>query len=181
MTDSKSARRLSGGIAIIVLLTICLAITTFALVHVSVQVENNVFHTGTVKINLNDGAPVIREEEFLFEPGMTVKKDFFIENESTWAVYYKIYFDDIEGGLANVLDVTVTDGEKVLYSGKVNDLTRHNVTAADDTLEIGQRRNLTVFFHFPEAAGNEAQNLRLSFTLCAEATQTKNNPYRLFD
>ena len=91
------------------------------------------------------------------------------------------YFDDIEGGLANVLDVTVTDGEKVLYSGKVNELTRHNVTAADDTLEIGQRRNLTVFFHFPEAAGNEAQNLRLSFTLCAEATQTKNNPYRLFD
>ena len=50
MTDSKSARRLSGGIAIIVLLTICLAVTTFALVHVSVQVENNVFHTGTVKI-----------------------------------------------------------------------------------------------------------------------------------
>ena len=147
----------------------------------TVSVDNNLFHTGEVKINLNDGNPVIYEHEFLFEPGMTVKKEFFIENESTWAVYYKIYFDDIEGGLANVLDVTVTDGEKVLYSGKVNELTRHNVTAADDTLEIGQRRNLTVFFHFPEAAGNEAQNLRLSFTLCAEATQTKNNPYRLFD
>ena len=90
MTDSKSARRLSGGIAIIVLLTICLAVTTFALVHVSVQVENNVFHTGTVKINLNDGAPVIREEEFLFEPGMTVKKDFFIENDSSGEIYYKL-------------------------------------------------------------------------------------------
>ena len=163
------------------ILALCLTITTFALVYATVSVDNNLFHTGEVKINLNDGNPVIYEHEFLFEPGMTVKKDFFIENESTWAVYYKIYFDDIEGGLANVLDVTVTDGEKVLYSGKVNDLTRHNVTAADDTLEIGQRRNLTVFFHFPEAAGNEAQNLRLSFTLCAEATQTKNNPYRLFD
>ena len=163
------------------ILALCLTITTFALVYATVSVDNNLFHTGEVKINLNDGNPVIYEHEFLFEPGMTVKKEFFIENESTWAVYYKIYFDDIEGGLANVLDVTVTDGEKVLYSGKVNELTRHNVTAADDTLEIGQRRNLTVFFHFPEAAGNEAQNLRLSFTLCAEATQTKNNPYRLFD
>ena len=162
-------------------MALCLTITTFALVYATVSVDNNLFNTGEVKINLNDGNPVIYEHEFLFEPGMTVKKEFFIENESTWAVYYKIYFDDIEGGLANVLDVTVTDGEKVLYSGKVNELTRHNVTAADDTLEIGQRRNLTVFFHFPEAAGNEAQNLRLSFTLCAEATQTKNNPYRLFD
>ena len=69
MSNSKSARRLSGGIALIVLLTICLAVTIFALVHVSVQVENNVFHTGTVKINLNDGAPVIREEEFDREEG----------------------------------------------------------------------------------------------------------------
>lgn len=181
MSEAKTEKKLTGGIVAIVILALCLTITTFALVYATVSVDNNLFHTDEVKINLNDGNPVIYEHEFLFEPGMTVKKEFFIENESTWAVYYKIYFDDIEGGLANVLDVTVTDGEKVLYSGKVNELTRHNVTAADDTLEIGQRRNLTVFFHFPEAAGNEAQNLRLSFTLCAEATQTKNNPYRLFD
>ena len=122
MTDSKSARRLSGGIAIIVLLMICLAVTTFALVHVSVQVENNVFHTGTVKINLNDGAPVIREEEFLFEAGMTVKKDFFIENDSSCEVYYKLYFDQVSGGLADVLDITIRDGAQALYSGTAREL-----------------------------------------------------------
>ena len=180
MTDSKSARRLSGGIAIIVLLTICLAVTTFALVHVSVQVENNVFHTGTVKINLNDGAPVIREEEFLFEPGMTVKKDFFIENDSTWDVFYRLYLDNVTGGLSDVLTVTIKDGDKILYTGTANELTKQNVIAADDTLKIGQRRNLTVVFHYPESSGNDTQNLDLTFTLCAEATQTKNNPNKLF-
>lgn len=181
MSEAKTEKKLTGGIVAIVILALCLTITTFALVYATVSVDNNLFHTGEVKINLNDGNPVIYEHEFLFEPGMTVKKEFFIENESTWAVYYKIYFDDIEAVCKCARCDRYRTAEKVLYSGKVNELTRHNVTAADDTLEIGQRRNLTVFFHFPEAAGNEAQNLRLSFTLCAEATQTKNNPYRLFD
>ena len=181
MNDSKTAKRLTGGIVAIIILALCLAITTFALVYATVSVENNLFHTGGVRINLNNGKPVIQEHEFLFEPGMTVKKDFFIENESTWDVYYKIYFDNVSGGLADVLTVTIKDGEKTLYSGTANELTRANVIAADDTLMIGERRNLTVIFHFPEEKGNEAQNLDLTFTMCADATQTKNNPNRLFE
>lgn len=181
MNDSKTAKRLTGGIVAIIILALCLAITTFALVYATVSVENNLFHTGGVRINFNNGKPVIQEHEFLFEPGMTVKKDFFIENESTWDVYYKIYFDNVSGGLADVLTVTIKDGEKTLYSGTANELTRANVIAADDTLRIGERRNLTVIFHFPEEKGNEAQNLDLTFTMCADATQTKNNPNRLVE
>ena len=169
MTENKTAKRLTGGIIAIVVLAVCLCITTFALVYASVSVENNLFHTGKVKINLNDGKPVIREHEFIFEPGMTVKKDFFIENDSSWDVYYR------------VLEITVKDGDRALYSGTASELTQQNVTAADDTLKIGQKRNLTVYFHFPEDKGNETQNLDLTFTMCAEATQTKNNPNRLFD
>ena len=85
------------------------------------------------------------------------------------------------GGLSDVLTVTIKDGNKVLYSGTANELTKQNVVAADDTLKIGQRRNLTAVFHYPENSGNETQNLNLTFTLCAEATQTKNNPNKLFD
>lgn len=181
MTETKTAKKLTGGIVAIIALAVCLVITTFALVYASVSVENNLFRTGEVKINLNDGEPVIREHEFLFEPGMTVKKDFFIENESTWDVYYRLYLDNVSGGLADVLEITVKDGDKVLYSGTANELTKKNVVAADDTLKIGQKRNLTVYFHFPEEKGNEAQNLDLTFTMCAEATQTKNNPNKLFD
>ena len=181
MTENKTTKRLTGGIIAIVALAVCLCITTFALVYASVSVENNLFHTGKVKINLNDGKPVIREHEFIFEPGMTVKKDFFIENDSSWDVYYRIYLENVSGGLADVLEITVKDGDRAMYSGTASELTQQNVTAADDTLKIGQKRNLTVYFHFPEDKGNETQNLDLTFTMCAEATQTKNNPNRLFD
>lgn len=175
------SKKLTASIMTVVILAICLCITTFALVWATVSVDSNLFHTGKVKINLNDGKPVIAEHEFLFEPGMTVKKDFFIENESTWDVYYKLYFTDVEGGLADVLEVTIQDGDKVLYKGTANDLTRENVGAADDVLKLNERRELAVYFHFPENAGNSAQNLVLTFSISADAVQTKNNPNKLFN
>lgn len=182
MADTQNtAKRLTGGIAVIIVLALCLCFTTFALVWASVSVENNLFHTGNVEINLNDGKPVIQEHEFIFEPGMTVKKDFFIENNSSWAVYYRIYFDNVSGGLADLLEITIKDGENVLYRGSANELDRGSVAAAKDELAVKERKTLTVYFHFPEESGNEAQNLDLTFTMCADATQTKNNPNRLFN
>lgn len=179
--DDATSRKLTTGILAIVVLTLCLCITTYALVMVSVSVPDNYFKTGSVSVNLNDGKPVIEEHEFLFEPGMTVTKDFFIENSSTWDVYYRIYFDGVKGGLATVLQITISDGDKVLYQGTAAELSKENVTAADDTLKLGEKRNLTISFYYPQNAGNVTQNFSLSFNLCAEAVQTKNNPDRLFD
>jgi len=176
----STGKKLTASVLIAVVLTICLCVTTYALVY-SVSVKNNIFHTGTVDINLNDGKPVISEHEFLFEPGMTVVKDFFIENESTWEVYYKLYFADVSGDLADVLDITISKGADVLYEGKLSKLTRLRVDTADDTLQVGERRDLTIAFHFPEEAGNDTQNLQLSFSMCADAVQTKNNPGKLFE
>lgn len=180
MSNNTTAKRMTGGIVAIIVLAICLCITTFALVYATVSVGNNLFHTAKVAINLNDGQPVIEEHAFLFEPGMTVKKDFFIENESTWSVYYKIYFDNISGGLADVLEVTLQDGEKTLFTGKAKDWSADKVMAFDDILQAKQKKTLTIVFHFPENEGNAAQNQDLNFTLCAEAVQTKNNPNKLF-
>lgn len=176
-----TAKKLTASVVSIIVLALCLCITTFALIWATVSVDNNLFHTGTVKINLNDGKPVIEEHEFLFEPGMTVKKDFFIENQSTWDVYYKLYFEDIEGGLADVLEISICHGDTVLFEGKANDLTKENVGAANDILKLNERRELTVYFHFPEQAGNSTQNLHLTFSMNADAVQTKNNPNKLFD
>lgn len=181
MSDkTKTAKKLTGSVITIIALSVCLAITTFALVYSTVAVDNNLFQTGVIKINLNDGKPVIEEHEFLFEPGMTVEKDFFIENNSTWDVYYKLYFENIEGGLADVLEVQVIDGDKTLFSGTAAELTKTNMGAADDILKFHERRDLQIVFHFPEEAGNAAQNLDLTFDFCADAVQTKNNPNRLF-
>lgn len=178
---SKTAKRLTGSMIAVVILALCLCVTTFALVYSTVSVEYNIFHSGAVKINLNDGKPIIEEHEFLFEPGMTVEKNFFLENQSTWDVYYRLYFSDIEGGLADVLEVSIRDGERVLFHGKIAELTKDKVGAADDILLLNERRDLTVSFHFPEEAGNKAQGLELTFTMGADAVQTKNNPNKLFD
>lgn len=174
------SKRLALSIAAIIVMSICLAVTTFALIYSTVSVDNNFFATGIVKINLNDGKPVINENEFLFEPGMTVVKDFFIKNESTDSVYYKIYFGNVDGDLANYLDVKILMGETVLIEGRASNLTKKNVSALDDYLRTGEKRDLKIVFHFPEEIGNCAQNAYLSFDLCADAVQTRNNRYREF-
>ena len=47
------------------------------------------------------------------------------------------------------------------YAGKAAELTKANIGAADDLLKLNERRELTISFHFPKEAGNEAQNLYL--------------------
>lgn len=182
MTDSnRTGKRMTGSIAAVVILAVCLCITTFALVWSTVSVENNLFHTGTVKIDLNGGRPVIEEHAFVFEPGMTVEKEFYLENQSTRDVWYRLYFEDVEGGLADVLEVTLREGGAVLWEGRLSDMTKEKTAMTADMLKPGERKELTVTFRFPKDAGNGAQGQSLRFALAADAVQTKNNPNRLFD
>lgn len=176
--EKKMHRKLAAGIVAIVALTIGLCITTFALLYPMVSVNDNQFQMGTVRLNLNDNKPIIQED--LFEPGITVQKEFFIQNESTISVYYKLYLENVDGDLADILDMTVLDGTEVLYQGKPSDLTKKHAISTDDVLEVNERRVLTVVFHYPENAGNEGKGKSLSFDVSVDAVQTKNNPDRLF-
>lgn len=178
--EKKSGKKFMVSMVLVIFLSICLVITTYALVMVSVSMPDNYFQTGNIDINLNDGKPVITEHEFIFEPGMTVTKEFFIESRSTWDVFYKIYFDDVQGGLANILKIEIRDDDKILFAGTAGELSENNVKAADDVLRMNEKRNLTISFHYPKEKGNETQDLTLAFKLCAEAVQTKNNPDKAF-
>ena len=174
-------KQLKRSIAVIIILLVFLVVTTFALVYTTVSVENNLFRTGRVKINLNNGEPVVREDEFLFEPGATIQKEFFIENLSTWDVYYKIYFGNVSGSLADYVNIRILDGADVLFSGRISDLNKDNVIAADDPLTVGEKKYLTAEFTFDREAGNIVQGQRLGFDMNAVAVQTKNNPDRAFE
>ena len=115
------------------------------------------------------------------EPGMTVEKPFFIENQSTCDVYYKIYLGEVAGGLADILEITVLDkdgGE--ICKGTASSLTRRKVIADDKPLDIGERRELKIRFHYPEDSGNASQDSYLQFVLCADAVQVRNNPDKEF-
>lgn len=180
---SRIFSRLASSIVTVIVLSLCLCVTSMALLYVTVSVDDNRFHTGSVEINLNDNKAIIEADEFMFEPGMTVEKSFFIENLSTdpRGIYYKLFFDNVDGGLDTMLDITIKDGEKVLYNGTAAQLQRNNVAAADDLLHLGEKRELTILFHLPEEAGNSAEDQYLSFDFCAQAVQSKNNPLGLFE
>ncbi len=178
----KQTKRLSISIITLLVLCLCLCVTSFALGMAVYEVRSNIFQTGGIEIDLNGGKPVITEDEFLFEPGMTVEKPFYIQNNGTWAVYYKLYFSQVSGNLGDILDVTIVnkDGDKLL-SGKLSALTEKNVPALENELAMKERQDLTIIFHFPEEEGNEYQGGSLTFELSAIAVQTKNNPDKEFD
>ena len=179
--DSNSMRnKWLSSVALTVLLSIALAVTTLAIGYSLAEVPNNTFRTGTIKLNLNDGRPVI-QRTVRYEPGATIQSTFTLSNEGTWEVYYKLYFSEIHGDLAKILDVTIAEQNgNTLYQGKMEDLIRRNVRVSDSRLAVGQCKTFTIKLHFPEQSGNRYQDTDLTFLLCADAVQTKNNPTALF-
>ena len=169
---SDTRRRWLSSALLTFLLTLGLIVTSVAITISSVEVPNNIFSTGQVKLNLNNKQAVIMPNEYLF----------FLENEGA-ECWYKLYFRNVEGDLANVLDVTVKNGDTILCSGKMSDLTRDNmqfIGSLPAKGAAGSRLDLTISFYFPKDAGNTAQNGTLQFDLCADGTQVKNNPSKEF-
>jgi hypothetical protein len=80
-----------------------------------------------------------------------------------------------------VLEIAVKDDENTLYEGTASTLNRVDVQAVEEMLPIGEKKTLSVYFHFPESKGNDTQNSTLTFDICADAVQAKNNPERVFD
>ena len=179
--EFDTVKKLKVSLIVLIILMSLLTILSFSLVYSIVSVDSNIFKTGQVSINLNNGKPVIDEEGYFFNPGKDVlNEEFFLENNSSCDVYYRLYFDNLEGALADILIVNIYNGEQVLYSGRVSDLTQDNVLAADDVLKIGEKRILRITFEFPKGNGTINGEPILKFDLCADAVQTKNNPDKLF-
>ena len=208
--NNLNMKKLMISIITIIIVTVCFLSTTFALIYDSVSVKDNYYQTGMVdvyisdlqKINkedINDSLPIDSEsndielDDFIFEPGMTVVKSFYIENRSTCDVYYRLYLDELEGDLADAIKITIAiddgdedhDNDKVLYSDVASNLTKEHSTVADDILGVKDsdngKRNYLIYFHYPSESNNSGQDKSLSFKLSVEATQTKNNTDKEFN
>ena len=110
---------------------------------------------------------------------MTIKKSFFIKNESTIDVYYKLYLENIEGDLKDIVVITIKEGNTTLYSDIASNLTKQNVIESYE-LNKDETKNLTIYFYYPSNSNNKGQNKDLSFNLSVDVTQQKNNPNKLF-
>lgn len=171
-------KKLLLSIIIILLALLLWLVGSFSVNYISS--ENNRLRSGNIQIDLNGGQPIVRPYELLFQPGSTIQKDFFIENNGTRGICYRLYLDRISGQLADVVVISIYDGDKTLYSGTARELSGKNTSAVDQILEAGQRKALTISFCVPKECNNDIQNLTLNFVLRAEATQVKEhrNPFR---
>lgn len=178
-TEHSHMKRIVFSALAVIVLVFGLCAVTYAFTNLTVESKDNYFQTGNIKINLNDGNSVINADKF--EPGMTVNREFFIENQGSMDVYYKIYFQDIEGELAEVLNITIKNDDNVLFEGKAEELIETDVNAFDDVLAVGEKRVLTISFYYPKSEDNESEEQTLSFKIAAKAVQTKNNNEKLFE
>lgn len=64
MSEAKTEKKLTGGIVAIVILALCLTITTFALVYATVSVDNNLFHTARLKSTSTTETPLSMSMNF---------------------------------------------------------------------------------------------------------------------
>lgn len=192
---SDTRRRWLSSALLTFLLTLGLIVTSVAITISSVEVRENVFTTGTVKLDLNGGAAVVdmtnpdaehANESKFSEPGFRIKRDFYLKNIGSAAAYYKLYagYEDTpeNNALANALDVEITykDTGVLLFSGKLSALNLSSAPVADSSLDAGDTVWFTAVFRFSKDAGNDLQNKMLSFNLYARGTQVRNNPGKNF-
>lgn len=198
MTDTSAKRtdtrrRWLSSALLTFLLTLGLIVTSVAITISSVEVRENVFTTGTVKLDLNGGAAVVdmtktnqNNESNFSEPGFRIKRDFYLKNIGSAAAYYKLYagYEDTpeNNALANALDVEITykDTGVLLFSGKLSALNLSSAPVGDSSLGAGDTVWFTAVFRFSKDAGNDLQNKMLSFDLYARGTQVRNNPGKNF-
>ena len=198
MTDTSAKRtdtrrRWLSSALLTFLLTLGLIVTSVAITISSVEVRENVFTTGTVKLDLNGGAAVVdmtktnqNNESNFSEPGFRIKRDFYLKNIGSAAAYYKLYagYEDTpeNNALANALDVEITykDSGVLLFSGKLSALNLSSAPVGDSSLDAGDTVWFTAVFRFSKDAGNDLQNKMLSFDLYARGTQVRNNPGKNF-
>lgn len=180
MNEQNLKKKLTVMIVTVVLLSLGLAITSFALASSIVSIRNNRFSMIMgVELTVNDGKPVVDVTDMVYEPGGTYVSEFPIANLGTFDVWYRVYLTGVNGELQD--DITVTIKEKdgtVLCKGTMNELGSDKVAVS--SLAAGEEKVLYIEFYFSPEADNSAQGQTVSFNITANATQKQNNPYMDF-
>ena len=175
----KNRRRLFLGIFLTVLLVLMLGITSLALIYQKVTVEENLFQTGTVSIISLNEEPVFDLEKV--EPGMVLKEDFILRNDSTCDVHYRLYFTNVDGEMAEIIQVEVFDADTAIHEGIMADMNGQKSEGANGILREGEQRAMTIVLKVLEDCENLMQGQALTFDLNADAVQVVNNPDGLFE
>ena len=180
MNEQKLKKKLTMMIVTVVLLSLGLTVTSFALASSIVSIRNNRFSMSMgVELTINDGKPVVDVTDMVYEPGGIYVSEFPIANLGTFDVWYRVYFTDVKGVLKDYITVTIKEADgTVLCKGTMSELSSDKVAVS--SLAAGEEKTLTIEFYFSSEAGNAAQGQSVSFNITANATQKQNNPNKDF-
>lgn len=156
-------------------LILCWGVISYSLSWHQITVDDNTFSVGTLEINLNDGKPVF-DKEVLIEPGMMLQEYFTIKNVGSANAYYRLWFSEIEGDLANELMVEIRDGKKLIFEGEFAELLEEKAFGTNSALMAGEEKELSIVIFLPEEGTNAVQGDTITFRLNYDATQMDGNP-----
>ena len=179
--NKATKKKLIAQIIAVVVLSIMLVITTFALALSMVSVDDNLFETSQVKVELNDGKTIFDGTDMNIEPGHSLVRNFTVENSGAVDIYVRLYLENVTGSLQEALNFSIYDGDTLLFSGNAKDLTKQTPCVSDIPLKRGEKRVLTAVVKMEESAGNSYQNGGIAFDMTADAVQVRNNPTKEFD
>ena len=170
---TKTRKKVISSIVVIVALLSMLVVTTYALFSSFVSVDDNLFQTGTVQIELNGGKPIFDGSDMNIEPGHTLVRNFTVENKGSAEVYVRLYLENVQGDLQDVLTFSIYDGDTLLFSGSADEWTREASCISDTPLSVGEIRTLTAIVKMDESATNSYQMAGITFDMTADAVQSK--------
>lgn len=163
----------TAAAVVIALLGIVVSSAVFS---VNVVSEKDVrLSQGSFNIVLNDGKPVLGED-ILFEPGMTIRKDFTLENKGTTNSFYKIYFSELPMEVAELIHVSILDGTQTLSSATLYEMTKENAIIMNDNLLAGEKEVFTLCLELGEEIENVEQGMEYVLDMFVAAAQRDNNP-----
>lgn len=175
MDEQKLRKKLKIMVMTVILLSLGLVCTSYALASSIVKIRSNRFTMSMgVELELNNGKSAIDMSDVVFEPGGTYVSEFPISNLSEFDVWYRISFTNVSGELKDYVTVKVTEEDgTVLCNGLISKLSADKVMVS--SLAAGEEKNLKIEFYFSKDAGDIHQGKTVAFNIKADATQKQNN------
>lgn len=152
---------------------------TYALFSTIAVVKDNVFRTGSVKIELNNNKKIFDEND-VFIPGERISKTFTIKNLGTAPVYYKIFLENLDGTLSDCIIFNIYSNNSLLLTVSPGQLNENNPFLSQSALDSNQTDLYTIEAVLPEQTGNVYQDSYISFDFVAVAVQASNNGKAIF-
>lgn len=117
--------------------------------------------SGNLDINLNDGKPFLTQDECVFDKGVSVTKQIFLQNEGTLALDYRLALADIA---LPFMTASITDGNTVTTES-LGEL------VVEGSLLVGERKTLSVTITMTDTATGLDTGL-VEFVTTVWATQS---------